>query len=71
MKFSDVWNQLCRKEPRLNEPETKTEFTSSNLRRLLEQVYEQGRKEGKKTQEFKNQLLGNTKPKDPFGGLFG
>ena len=44
MKFSEIWSQLCRKDARLNTDGTKVEFESQNLKRLLEQVYEQGQK---------------------------
>lgn len=42
--FGKVWQQLVTKRPELEKPETKVEFTAGNLRRLLEQVYEQGQK---------------------------
>lgn len=42
MTFEEIWRQLCRKSPGLDREDTRVEFTSDNLRRLLEQVYEQG-----------------------------
>lgn len=50
MKFSEIWSQLCRKDARLNTDGTKVEFESQNLKRLLEQVYEQGQKSAPKPQ---------------------
>jgi hypothetical protein len=44
MTFKEIWNQLLRKQPSLQKPETVVEFRSDNLERLLLQVYEQGQK---------------------------
>ena len=60
MKFSEIWSQLCRKDARLNTDGTKVEFESQNLKRLLEQVYEQGQKSAPKPQS----------PGVDFGGIF-
>jgi hypothetical protein len=43
MTLSQIWEQLCKKDGRLHDEEAKVEFTSANLKKLLEQVYEQGR----------------------------
>ncbi len=48
MEFKDIWNQLCRKDPRLNDLDVKVEFRGPHLKQLLEQVYEQGRKSAPK-----------------------
>lgn len=44
MTFPELWNALVAKDVRLENPEAKIEFKSANLKRLLEQVYEQGGK---------------------------
>jgi len=44
MTFKEIWAQLCRKQPALQNPQTTVEFTSENLQSLLKQVYEQGKK---------------------------
>lgn len=44
MTFREIWQQLVRKDSRLLDGDAKVEFTSSNLKKLLEQVYEQGQK---------------------------
>lgn len=43
MEFSEIWGQLCRKRPLLNEKTATVEVTSENLEQLLKQVYEQGK----------------------------
>jgi hypothetical protein len=49
MTFQNIWQQLCRKRPKLNDPQSVAEFTSDNLKSLLEQVYNQGFKHGKES----------------------
>jgi len=44
MTFEEIWNQLCRKQPKLLKEGTTVEFKSENLKTLLSQVYEQARK---------------------------
>jgi hypothetical protein len=66
MTFQDIWNQLCRKQPSLEKPETTVEFKSDNLKALLRQVYEQGQK------SIPTNSDGTRKdPMDIFGGMFG
>lgn len=62
MKFSAVWDQLCRKHPGLSNDRSTIECTSANLRSLLRQVYDQGEKEGKEHAEKCG--------KSGLGGLF-
>jgi hypothetical protein len=45
MLFDEIWESLCKKKPELKDPNTKLEFTSENLKKLLLQVYEKGQKE--------------------------
>lgn len=42
MEFSEIWNRLTTKNPKLNNPGSTIELTSDNLQKLLKQVYEQG-----------------------------
>lgn len=42
MTFDQIWEQLKRKQPKLEKDDSVVEFTAGNLRRLLRQVYEQG-----------------------------
>lgn len=67
MNMQQIWEQLCNKNALLRVNSTVVEFESQNLKRLLEQVYEQGVKQGRLAEQ--NKELG--KPSfDPFGGLF-
>ncbi len=43
MTFSQIWDQLKRKQPKLENSEATMEITAGNLRKLLRQVYDQGR----------------------------
>ena len=62
MTLEDIWNQLCRKQPRLLKENATVEFKSQNLKALLSQVYEQAQKAAVKVEE--------SKPKSsPFSGL--
>jgi len=61
MTFDQIWNQLIQKQPRIADGDSVVEFTSVNLRKLLKQVYEQGRKSA----ESKPDPLG------PFRDAFG
>lgn len=49
MTFREIWQQLVRKDSRLLDGDTKVEFTSSNLKKLLAQVHEQGQKSAPKS----------------------
>jgi hypothetical protein len=40
--FSNIWAALLKKSPKLADPTTVVEFTSKNLKSLLEQVYDKG-----------------------------
>ena len=63
MTLEDIWNQLCRKQPKLAKDDTTIEFTSQNLKALLSQVYEQAQKAAVKVEE--------SKPKSsPFSGFW-
>ncbi len=42
MTLHEIWMQLVAKEPRLSDPQTKVEFTSENLRKILAAVYIKG-----------------------------
>lgn len=53
MTFNDIWNQLVRKQPKLTDSDTVVEFKTANFKRLLEQVYEQGKKAGEGGQPHK------------------
>ena len=62
MTLEYIWNQLCRKQPKLLNKNATVEFTSQNLKALLAQVYEQGQKAAVKAEE--------PKPKsNPFSGF--
>lgn len=66
MTFQDIWDQLCRKQPSLAQPETTVEFKSGTLKALLRQVYEQGQK------SVPTNIDGPRKDTmDIFGGIFG
>lgn len=47
MRFQEIWDKLCEKDPRLLEGTTRVEFKAENLRKLLRQVYGQGEAEGR------------------------
>jgi len=71
MLFKDIWKQLCNKKPLLENENSTTEFTSGNLKHLLEQVYDKGFDNGMKCGKA---LSGESKSdpfKDMFGGMFG
>ena len=53
MTLEDIWNQLCRKQPRLLKENATVEFKSQNLKALLSQVYEQAQKAAVKAEEPK------------------
>ncbi len=53
MTFEDIWNQLCRKQPKLAKEGTTVEFKSENLKALLSQVYSQAQKAAVKAEEPK------------------
>lgn len=48
MTFDEIWGQLLRKDPKLNNEDYRVELTAPNLKRLLQQVHDQGVKEGNK-----------------------
>ena len=52
MTFEKIWEQLCRKEPRLKIAGTKIEFTSKGLEQLLKQVYDHGVKNKSDVDDF-------------------
>jgi hypothetical protein len=47
LTLEQIWQQLCKKDTRLNQPETVVDFKSENLKKLLAQVYEQGQRSAK------------------------
>jgi hypothetical protein len=49
MTFQNIWQTLCGKKPKLNDPESIVEFESKNLKTLLEQVYDKGFKHGRES----------------------
>ena len=51
MTLEDIWNQLCRKQPKLLNENATVEFKSQNLKALLAQVYEQAQKAAVKVEE--------------------
>lgn len=55
--FENLWESLCKKCNDLRDPAAKVEFRSDNLKKLLEQMYDQGAKHSKEQ-------------KDLFGNLF-
>lgn len=57
MTLQEIWNQLNKKaEGKLDKPDTEIMFTPPKLRKLLEQVYEQGKRSA-------------PPPKDPEGSF--
>ena len=42
MTFDEVWKALVTKRPALAEDDTKVEFQVKNLKKLLQQMYDQG-----------------------------
>ena len=68
MTFDEIWQQLTRKKPELDQDLSVVEFTAGNFRRLLRQVYEQG--EASVPRETTILDAGNPFP-DIFGGKHG
>jgi hypothetical protein len=68
--FQNIWQQLCRKRPKLNDPQSVAEFTSDNLKSLLEQVYDQGFKQGKESVSSADDAK-TTGFDSLFGNIFG
>ena len=62
MTLEDIWNQLCRKQPKLLNENARVEFDSQNLKALLSQVYSQGQKAAVKVEEPKTKS-------NPFSGF--
>ena len=48
VKFEDIWEQLRRKRPTLDDPGSVVEISSGSMKKLLRQVYDQGRKSAPK-----------------------
>ena len=44
MTFQEAWDQLTRKQPKLLDPDAVVTFKADNLKTLLRQFHEQGRK---------------------------
>lgn len=67
MTFNQIWDQLCSKKPSLKRADSTLEFKPENLKALLRQVYEQGRKSA----EYAGKSDYGLKDTDgPFGDLF-
>lgn len=52
MTFDEVWESLCDKNVALRSGTTRVEFTATNLRKLLQQVYDKGRASGMDNNAF-------------------
>lgn len=48
MCFDSVWLRLCEKRPELLSPTATVTMTSQQMKKLLQQVYESGRKDAAK-----------------------
>lgn len=48
MNMDQIWDQLTKKDSRLEDPEAEIAFKSKNLRALLRQVWSQGEIYGKR-----------------------
>jgi hypothetical protein len=46
MKFSEIWDQLRAKQPRIDDADARVTFRADKLKQLLIQVYDQGHAEG-------------------------
>lgn len=64
MDSEEIWDQLCRKRPALRNGEAIVQFKSKELKRLLVQVWEQGKKHSPEVD--RGDLFG-----DLFGQVFG
>jgi len=71
MKFADIWNQLRKKDDKLDDPEADVVFKSKNLKRLLEQVYAQGQKSVPKPKDPPPSKGSGSFMDDIFGPGFG
>lgn len=76
MTFDSIWLQLCEKNNLLIVEESIVEFRSKNLKTLLIQVYEQGKKVGESAKLPKSQTDSVNKNynglyNDFFGSIFG
>ena len=76
MTFDDIWNALVAKNGKLTNDEVEVTFKAGNLKKLLQQVYSQGRKQEAGVQKTMREILrkktnmgGN--PMDMFNDLFG
>ena len=73
MTFDELWQALITKSAKLENPDTKVEFTSANLKKLLQQVWDQSEKHQKKLTahlEELRKMAGLNTPKNPLGGMF-
>lgn len=43
LTMDQIWSQLCAKDPKLLQDDHEVTFISTNLKRLLQQIYDQGR----------------------------
>lgn len=64
MNSEAIWDQLCAKNPALRNDEAIVEFKARNLKKLLAQVWEQGRKSSPEME--RGDLFS-----DMFGQIFG
>jgi len=69
MTFKEIWNQLCKKSPKLENGKSSVEMDADNLKTLLEQVYDKGFEAGKKVNPpaSSSSLFGSNGPFG-FGG---
>ena len=70
MTFDDIWNALVAKSGKLTNDEVEVTFKAGNLKKLLRQVYDQGRKQEAGVQKTMRDLMGKASPKNPMGDLF-
>ena len=61
MKFGAYWFRLKKKNPGLNDPESRMTLTVAGFEKALKQSFEVGKEEGR-TEKGKNPFLSN-----PFG----
>jgi len=51
MAFADIWKNLVKKKPKIEDPDATIEFKAGKLKKLLAQVFTQGEKCGEKRQK--------------------
>lgn len=73
MTFDDLWKALLAKNGKLANDEAEVVLKAGNLKKLLEQVYDQGKKAGKDLQKAVDRFMdkGGKDPMDLFTSFFG